>query len=271
MNRIAAWTLFSIIVSIVSANEGWRFEETRRYEAPEARQGVAADAEFLYPVGNYYVGKYRKDTGERVAHWECPEGDPLVHVNAGIVFNGELYGSHSNYPGVPHESSVEVWDTETLTHKRSIKFGVTDGSLTWIDRRNGNWIACFVHYAHRGGVPGRGPEFTRLVEFDDHWKQIREWKLPQDTISALSSRGYSLSGGAIGPGGFLYVTGHDDQVFHVIKFPQSGDQLTEIASLAIPAEGQGFAFDPVDPHIVHMILKRNRQIITGRLHLPGDK
>jgi hypothetical protein len=269
MKRFLTPALLACLVTSALAGTGWRYEETGRIKAPEARQGVAADAGFLYPVGNYYVGKYRKDTGEQVAHWECPEGDPLTHVNAGIVFNGELYGSHSNYPGVPHRSSVEVWDTANLEHKRSIDFGVTDGSLTWIDRRNGNLLACFVHYAKRGGVPGRGPEFTRLVEFDDHWKQVREWKLPADTIAALSSRGYSLSGGAIGPGGFLYVTGHDDQVLHVIKFPESGDQLTEIASIEIPAEGQAFAFDPVDPHILHMILKREREMITGRIHLPG--
>jgi len=239
--------------------------------AVEARQGVAADATFLYAIGNSYIGKYRKDTGEQVAHWECPEGDPLTHVNAGIVINGELFGSHSNYPGVPHRSSVEVWDTATLRHTRSIDFGETDGSLTWIDRRNGNWIACFVHYAKRGGVPGRGPEFTRLVEFDDDWKQVREWKLPQNVITELSSRGYSLSGGAIGPGGFLYVTGHDDKVLHVIRFPDSGNELTEVTAVPISAEGQAFAFDPSDPHVLHMILKRTREIITGRLHLPdGD-
>lgn len=265
-----ALVLVTAFSSATFAGSGWRYEETGRIKAPEARQGVAADAEFLYAIGNHYVGKYRKDTGERVAHWECPEDEPLRHVNAGIVFNGELYGAHSNYPHVPHRSSVEVWDTAALTHVRSISFGETDGSLTWFDRRGGNWVACFVHYAGRGGVPGRGPEFTRLVEFDDHWKQVREWKLPQNVIKDLSSRGYSLSGGAIGPGGYLYVTGHDDQVLHVIEFPKSGDQLTEIASVAISAEGQAFAFDPVDPHILHMILKRNREIITGRLQMPGE-
>lgn len=266
--------LLILLPCLLSANEplpGWRFEEINRIPAVEARQGVAADAAFLYAIGNHYIGKYRRDTGEQVAHWECPEGEPLTHVNAGIIIGGELFGSHSNYPGVPHRSSVEIWDTATLRHTRSIDFGATDGSLTWIDRRNGNWIACFVHYAKRGGVPGRGPELTRLVEFDDDWKQVRELRLPPALITALSSRGYSVSGGAIGPRGLLYATGHDETELHVIRFADSGDELEHIGTIPIPAEGQAFAFDPVDPYVLHMILKRNREIITGRLHLPaGD-
>ena len=249
---------------------GWRYEETRRLPAVEARQGVAADADFLYAISNHAIGKYRKDTGERVAHWECPEGKPLTHVNAGIIVNGELYGSHSNYPGVPHRSSVEVWDTASLEHRRSINFGETDGSLTWIDRRNGNWFACFVHYAGRGGVPGRGPEFTRLVEFDSHWKEVRTWRLPASVITDLSRRGYSLSGGAIGPGGFLYVTGHDEKVLHVIRFPDTGDELEAVTAIPVSAEGQAFAWDPAEPGVLHMILKRTREIIIGRVSLPAQ-
>ena len=138
MKPFLSLALAAALSTVASAGGGWRYEETGRIKAPEARQGVAADAEFLYPIGNHYVGKYRKDTGEQVAHWECPEDEPLRHVNAGIVFNGELYGAHSNYPDVPHRSSVEVWDTATLTHKRSISLGETDGSLTWVVRRNGS-------------------------------------------------------------------------------------------------------------------------------------
>ena len=244
----------------------WRFQELRRLPAVEARQGVAADATHLYAIGNHSIGKYRKDTGERVAQWECPEGRPLTHVNAGLVLGAELFGAHSNYPTVPHRSSVEVWDTATLQHQRSIDLGETDGSLTWIDRRNGNWIACFVHYAGRGGVPGRGPEFTRLVELDDNWRPVRRWKLPQDLIADLSGRGFSLSGGAIGPEGFLYVTGHDETKLYVLRFPPERDAMTWIGTIPIPAEGQAFAWDPVEPGVIHLILKRARQIITGRIH-----
>jgi len=93
---------------------GWRYADIRRVPAPEARQGVAADDDFLYIISNHALGKYRKDTGVRVASWECPEGEPRTHLNAGIVYKGRLYCAHSNYPGVPNLSSVEIWDTETL-------------------------------------------------------------------------------------------------------------------------------------------------------------
>lgn len=258
-------------VSSVEPLPGWSYEETGRIPAVEARQGVAADAKHLYAIGNHYIGKYRKDTGERVAHWECPEGEPLIHVNAGIIFNGELFGSHSNYPGVPHRSSVEVWDTANLSHLRSFDLGETDGSLTWIDRRAGRWIACFVHYGKRGGAPGRGPEHTRIVELDDEWREVKRWKFPPEVLAQIAQRGYSFSGGAIGPDGNLYVTGHDEPQLYVLEFAESEHTLRWIATIPVPAEGQAFAWDPVERGVIHLILKRTREIITGRVHFPGTQ
>ena len=242
-----------------------RFTELRRFVAAEARQGVAADAEYLYAIGNHAVGKYRKATGERVAAWECPEGRPLTHVNAGIVHAGKLYGAHSNYPGVPHRSSVEVWDPATLRHLASHDLGETDGSLTWIDRHDGRWLACFVHYGQRGGVPGRGPEHTRIVELDDRWQVVKQWKFPADVLAQIARRGYSFSGGAVGPDGHLYVTGHDEPQLYVLRFSASDDTLQWIATIPVPAEGQAFAWDPVERGVIHLILKRTREIITGRI------
>jgi hypothetical protein len=268
----AAGLLSSIGFATTEARPAWKFEETGRLAAEEARQGVAADGTHLFAIGNHAIGKYRKDTGERVAHWSCAEGDPLTHLNAGLVIGGQLFGAHSNYPAVPHRSSIEIWDTSTLRHVRSIDLGETDGSLTWIDRRDGSWIACFVHYAGRGGVPGKGPEFTRLVELDHDWQVVRTWRLPKDLITDLSGRGYSVSGGAIGPDGRLYVTGHDETKLYVLRFPSEGEGLTWIGTIAIPAEGQAFAWDPVETGVIHLILKRTRQIITGRIRLlaPGQ-
>lgn len=250
------------------ASVGWTFAEIRRIPAPEARQGVAADGGFLYAIGNHVLGKYRADTGEKVAGWEGPDGGPVIHLNAGVVFQGHLYCAHSNYPGVPMFSSVEIWNTADLKPAGSHSFGRTDGSLTWLDRRNGRWIACFVHYAKKGGEPGRGPEWTRLVEFDDDWRETGGWAFPADLMAALGARGYSLSGGAMGPGGHLFVTGHDNTELYVLDFPTAGPQMTWSATLPIPAEGQAFAFDPAKPGIMHLILKRTREIITGRITPP---
>jgi hypothetical protein len=253
----------------VAAAPASRVTETQRFVAAEARQGVAADAEFLYVISNHAVGKYRKSGGERIASWECPEGEPLIHLNAGVVFEGRLYCAHSNFPGVPHVSSVEIWDTNTLRHVGSRSLGRTDGSLTWIDRRNGRWIAAFVHYGGRGGEPGRGPEWTRIVEFDDEWRETGGWTLPAELVVRLGTDGYSTSGGALGPGGLLYLTGHDAPELYVLSFPSAGSVLRWIATLPIPAEGQAFGWDPVEPSVAHFVLKRTREVITVRMLSPG--
>lgn len=248
--------------------QSWRFEELGRFTAAEARQGVAADAGHLYAIGNHALAKYRKDTRERVLGWECTEGEPFVHLNAGVVWNGELYCAHSNYPDVPHRSSVEVWDTATLRHARSIDLGETDGSLTWVDRLGNGWIACFAHYGGRGGVPGRGPEATRLVEFDDGWRERGKWTLPADLMARIGGRGYSLSGGAIGPDGRLYVTGHDEPELYVLRFVAEPRTLEWIATVPVPAEGQAFAWDPTESGVIYLILKRTREVISGRVIAP---
>jgi hypothetical protein len=258
-------------VTSVPLTPGWSFTEIRRLAAPEARQGVATDGKFLYAIGNHVLGKYRADTGECVARWEGPEGGPIIHLNAGIVHQGRLYCAHSNYPGVPMFSSVEIWNTSDLKPTANHSFGRTDGSLTWIDRRNGRWIACFVHYGKKGGEPGRGPEWTRIVEFDDDWRETGGWVLPANLVARLAARGYSCSGGAVGPGGHLYVTGHDETELYVLDFPAAGPELSWVATVAVPAEGQAFGWDPVNPDQLCMILKRTKEIIVGRVTMPAGR
>ena len=249
----------------IRTNNGWRYVETRRFPAPEARQGVAADDKYLYVISNYSLGKYHKDTGERVSGWECPKGEPLTHLNAGIVRKGRLYCAHSNFPAVPMLSSVEIWDTATMKHVGNHSFGRTDGSLTWIDRRNGRWIACFVHYGNKGGEPGRGPEWTRLVEFDDEWRGTGGWAVPADLMAQLGVRGFSVSGGAFGPGDHLYVTGHDDTALYVLALPEAGPTLKWIATIPITAQGQSFAWDPRDRTMLYTLSKQGREVIVGRV------
>jgi len=270
--------IFALIAPGLSAGEpapelpptpGWSHTELRRIPATEARQGVAADAEFFYAIDNHSLGKYRKDTGERVAGWECPEGKPLTHLNAGIVYEGKLYGAHSNFPGVPMLSSVEIWDTKTMRHIGSHSFGRADGSLTWIDRRHDRWIACFVHYGKKGGEPGRGPEWTRIVEFDDGWCQTGGWALPGDLLAHIAGGGFSCSGGAFGPGGFLYVTGHDNTELYVLDFPSVGPVLDWVATFPVVARGQAFAWDPVDKNVIYMLSRTSREIVSGRVTLPA--
>lgn len=255
-------------LKLATPTPGWRYEELRRFAAPEARQGVAADARHVYAINNYTLAKYEKDSGKRVALWDGVKGGPVIHLNAGVVFEGRLYCAHSNYPGVPMQSSVEIFDTATLQPIGSHSFGRTDGSLTWLDRRDGKWIACFVHYGARGGEPGRGPEWTHLVEFDEQWRRLRGWTLPPDLIAHIGPRGYSVSGGAFGPRGFLYATGHDNPELYVLEFPTAGSVLKWIATVPITAEGQAFGWDPEKPDVLYTIARKTREVVVGRVTSP---
>lgn len=229
----------------------------------EARQGVAVDDDHLYVIANHAIGKYEKQTFKKVAQWNCPKGSPLAHLNAGIVRNGKLYCAHSNYPAVPSTSSVEIWDTLTLQHVGSQSFGITDGWLTWIDSRGGDWFACFAHYRNRARMPNRDPAWTSLKRFDRRWRRLESWVFPRQVIEQFGD--YSCSGGAFGPDGRLYVTGHDQPKLYVLELPMAGSVLRYHDYVSILAEGQAFDFDDSAPWHLYSIRKSQREVIVSRL------
>lgn len=239
------------------------FEEIRRYGVPEARQGVAVDDTFFYAITNTAIGKYRRDDGTRVAGWQCEEGNPLIHLNAGLVIGDRLYCAHSNYPGVPSTGSIEIFDTATLQHVGSHSFGHGYGSLTWFDRRDDAWYVCFAYYGNRAKEPGRDPSWTQVVKFDDQWRRLAAWVFPAEVVAKFHD--YSCSGGAFGPDGRLYVTGHDNPELYVLEFPEAGSTLKWVDTIAIPAEGQAFDWDATEPWVFWCLLKRTREIIVGRI------
>jgi hypothetical protein len=249
----------------------WKYQELRRFPAPEAGQGVVVDAEFFYAINNHALGKYRKSDGSRVASWSGPDAGPIIHLNAAFLYQQKLYGVHSNYPGVPMLSSVEIFDPQTLKHIGTHSFGRMDGSFTWLDRRDDRWIACFVHYGNRAAEPNRDGNWTQVLELDDAWRRTGGWALPAELIERFGGRGYSASGGAFGPGGYLYLTGHDNTELYVMRFPEAGSVLEWIATIQIPSEGQAFAWDPSDPHLLYSVLKRTKEVIVGRVTLPDSK
>lgn len=255
-------SLVSPIVGAPDAN-GWSYVETQRIKAAEASQGVATDGEYLYAISNRAIGKYRCDTGERVAGWSGNVAGPIIHLNAGQVWEGMLYCAHSNYPGVPNCSSVEIWDTATMRHVGSHSFGLTDGSLTWLVRHDDRWIACFAQYGRKGGEPGRNPSWTRLVAFDDGWREVGGWSFPQDLMERLGVRGYSISGGGFGPEGLLFVTGHDDPFLYVLRLPEAGPVLQWVATIPVPSHGQAFAWNPLHPGQLCTINRGGHEIIMG--------
>jgi len=178
----------------------------RRYPAPQARQGVAVGAQFLYAVSNHEIVKYDKHSGERLGQWR---GDPqrFPHINSCALIAAELVCASSNYPATPHWSSVEFFDPDTLDHLRSVSLGLGTGSLTWVDRKDGAWWALFANYDGRGGEAPRDHRHTLLVRLDEAWRRTESWAFPASVLERIAPS--SISGGGWGPDGRLYATGHD--------------------------------------------------------------
>ena len=259
-----------IAVSLVAqeTNSIWRSEELRRFKAPEAMQGVAVDDEFFYPIANREIAKYRKKDGSKVAAWKDREGGRFIHLNSGVVKGGRLYAAHSNFPGIPMISSIEIWNARALRHIDSHKFGETDGSLAWLDSHDGRWYAGFAHYGKRGGMPGRGPEQTRVVQFDEQWHIVREWAFPKEISDRFAPNSCSCAG--FDPKGFLYATGHDAREVYVFQMPQSGSVLQLITTVPVGFAGQGFAWDPSDKNVIYGISRNTHEVaVTKILPPPG--
>jgi len=235
-----------------------------QFEAAEARQGIAVDEQYAYVVGSTILGKYDKFTGELIQQWK-PAGDqPLIHLDSGVIHEGKLYCSHSNYPELPMTSSVEVWDKDTLTHIKTHSFGISEGSCTWIDRYNGFWWGVFAHYNKTpGGYPSISNKWTTLVKFDDNWNTLQKWVFPNKVIERWGK--CSCSGGSWGPDGFLYCTGHDRPELYKMQLPKVGSELVLIDIIPFPNEGQGIAFDRTQQGVLYGIIKQDRKVVADRI------
>lgn len=236
----------------------WRHAELKRFKADEAKQGVAVDAEFFYAITNEAIGKYRKDTGEKAGAWQDAPGGRIKHLNAGVVLGGKLYCAHSNYPAMPMKSSVEIWDTRTLQHLQTIDLSDGGGSLTWVDQHDGAWFACFAHYAKTSD-----PARTRVVQFDVKWQKKAEWKFPAALVAQFGKN--SSSGGSFGPGGKLFITGHDAPELHVLRPPGKDAELQWQAAIPISAHGQAFAWDRSQEGVLYSIERKTHEVIVSRV------
>jgi hypothetical protein len=218
----------------------------REYPAPEARQGAAADAQHFYAIVNSAIGKYDKKSGALVTRWSLPPAGPIRHLNSCFAETNRLWCANSNFPEVPMASSVELFDTRTMTHLESRSLGLTEeGSLTWFDRLDGGWIAGFAHYDERGGVGYKNHRYGAIVTYDAEWRRTGGWALPEAVLERLAP--HAASGGGIGPDGLLYVMGHDRPEIYVLAKPLMGPVLVHLATFAIAAEGQAFAWDRSAP------------------------
>jgi len=238
----------------------WQHIEVTRIKAPEAHQGVAVDDQHFYAITNRAIGKYRKDTGARVAGWEDVPGGRLKHLNAGVVIDGRLYCAHSNFPTIPEESSVEIWDVATMRHLESHPFEKPPGSLTWIDKRDGKWFACFAHYGKTSD-----PALSRVMSFDEKWRPLATWTFPVAVIARFGE--YSSSGGGFGSDGNLFVSGHDAPELYVLALPEGGGEMSLLDTVAISAAGQAFAWDrsPGAEGVLYSIQRKTKEVIISTI------
>jgi hypothetical protein len=239
------------------------FQEVRRIRSDRARQAPAADTAHVYAIDNRAIAKHDKRTGELVDSWEGDDDGPIIHLNSGIVLDGRLYAAHSNYPGLPMVSSIEVFDVETMEHVDTHSFGIHQGSATWVDRHDGSWWVAFANYGGRGGQPGRDPSWTTVERFDDEWRVTGGWIFPDEVVGTFENM--SNSGGAWGPDGHLYVTGHDAPMLFEMRLPLAGSVLELVQAIPATAEGQGIAWDPVEAGTLYTILRSRREIVVSRM------
>lgn len=240
--------------------------ELRRYRAPEANQGVAVDARYVYVVDDSRIGKYDKASGRKVAEW-VGDAERFPHLNSCEVIGEDLVCASSNYPQTPMTSSVEVFDPRRMVHVRSVALAGQPGSLTWVDRKDGAWWAGFANYDGRGGVPGRDHRDSYMVKFDDAWRSVGTWRFPAAVVERFAP--HSSSGGGWGADGLLYVTGHDRPEIYVLKLPAGGSTLESVATLAAPIEGQAIAWDPSQPRVMFGITRSTREVVEMRLPALG--
>jgi hypothetical protein len=245
--------------------------ELARWPVRGANQGVAVDAEFFYGIGNHVIVKHRKADGARVAEWISPRGGPIVHFNGGYVADGRLILAHSNFPQLPMASSLEIHDTATLAPVGTLSFGIRLGSLTWAERRDGFWWACFANYNDKGTTPGFDQRWTYVGKFDDRWQMLESWLFPPEVVATWGRS--ACSGGSWGEDGLLYTTGHDAKELYVLRLPKSGVVLELVTVIDVPFEGQSWAWDRAakGERIIYGITRDSQEVVVAHIpELPAE-
>lgn len=233
------------------------------YEVREAHQGIAVDDDYFYVINNRSITQHRKGSGELVKEW-YDQDSVFVHLNSGIILDGQLYSCHSNYPEAPMASSIEIFDPETLTHTGSHSLGIQYGSATWLDRYQNHWYVAFAHYTGRGSEPGKDNRWTQLIKFSNDWQAVEAWVFPKALLERFGTR--SNSGGVIREDGSLLITGHDEAEIYVLQFPGKGYTLRWTDTLPVGSFGQGIAYEKKQGRgYVYGIIRDKNQIVVTKL------
>lgn len=238
----------------------------RTFEVPEADQGVAADRRHFYAVDNTVVAKYDIESGALVTRWVGPANGLIRHMNSCLADGARIRCANSNYPATPMGSSIEVFDAATLAHVESHSLGLLDeGSLTWFDRFGDGWIAGFAHYDGNGGVAFKNHTFSSVVTFDAAWRRTGGWLLPATVLERMAP--YAASGGAIGPDGWLYLSGHDRPELYAVARPAMGPTMIHLATVEVETEGQAFSWAQDGSRAIYTIDRRRH--LVRRIDVPA--
>lgn len=268
---VKGWTaLPAILLAIGAAEVGMAQDDvpiatdaapvSRQIDAPEARQGVASDGTHVYALDNNRIGKYRIDTGAKVAEWQG-EKTLFPHMNSCTVVGAELVCAASNYPAVPQTSAVEFFDTATLNHLRTVNLGLGPGSLTVMDYNNGKWWAVFANYDGKGGDPARDHRHTLLVQMDENFRREQAWTFPPKLLGKFAPK--SCSGASWSPDGLLYASGHDRPELYALKLPEAGSVLQFVKTVLVRTRGQAIDWDPAVPNRLWSISRKNKQLVAN--------
>jgi hypothetical protein len=241
------------------------FVEIQRFHSDQAHQGVGVGPKRVYAVGSRSITAHDKLTGTTLATWKAGLRPQWIHLDSGVVVEGELFCAHSNYPFLPMTGSVEVFDAASLKWLRRHTFAEPPGSCTWVDWYDGSWWACFAHYQGAGGDPKKDNRFTVLVRLDSAWNELGRWKFPAAVLERFGN--FSCSGGSWGADGFLYCTGHDAAEVYVMEVPSEKDELILREVRPLNCLGQGIAWDRFrsEERVLYSIKRRTREVIANRL------
>jgi hypothetical protein len=257
--------LLALLICLVASQAGMsqKFIEKLRFEASEARQGVAVDKEHIYIINNHKIVKRSKKDFSTIESWDGGEDGVIQHLNSGIVINGKLYCANSNYPEIPMASSIEIFDVETLEHVDNISFGIFLGSCTWLDYRDGFWWVMFAHYGNKAQQVNRDVSWSTLVKMDNEFRQLESWIFPSDLIDEIKP--YSLSGGVAVGNKQFFCTGHHNYEIYVLDIPEMGFTLKWTNTILSPFRGQGIAVDQDSPNLFYGINRDSKEVIIAEL------
>lgn len=261
--RIPTAAIAAVLVAKAPAQgQNLAVTELARFPAVEARQGVVADSKYFYAIDNATIGKYDRRTGRRIAQWQGASA-LFKHMNSCILKGSRIVCAASNYPEVPQTSSVETFDFRRMQHVATHSFGLTPGSLTWIDWHDGSWWACFANYDGKGGEPGRDHRATILVRYSADFRETGSWVFPPEVLGRFAP--YSASGGAWGDDGLLYVTGHDRPELYALRLPSAGSTLQHVATLATPTGGQAIAWQVGARRVLWSIDRKALAVVASQV------